>query len=276
MAVYAVGDIQGCYQALRALLNQVNFNAEHDVLWCCGDMVNRGPDSLAVLRFLRGLGDACVCVLGNHDLQLLAYAAGGRSFPQDTLDEVVVADDQDDLIHWLRFRPLLVHDAALNWCMFHAGLSPLWTLDEAKKRANQVENILQSDDWKSFCKKLQHKDFPTQDTAKKHKRDVFTTAILTRTRYCQQDGLFDWGNKSSTVVNEAILPWFEHQHLAWRNDCRVVYGHWAAKGLVTNQAHVLGLDSGCVWGGKLTLARLDTPVPELSSVACASCLRADV
>ncbi|MDQ6989034.1 MAG: symmetrical bis(5'-nucleosyl)-tetraphosphatase [Mariprofundaceae bacterium] len=282
MAVYAVGDIQGCYQALRRVLEKVNFNPAQDVLWCCGDVVNRGPDSLAVLRYLRGLGDACVCVLGNHDLHLLAYAAGGRSYPKDTLEAVLEAKDAEDLLDWLRHRPLLHVDTTLNKGLVHAGLSPLWTWQEAQTRAASVEQVLQSGDWGAFCKSLQTNKFPRQDEAAHHANDGknegevrvenhaqneqaqlrFSAVVLTRTRYCQQDGVFDWQNKSSAMLEDGVLPWFEHEKLAWRAGLgaagRLVYGHWAAKGLMTQQAHVLGLDSGYVWGGSLTLARLDT------------------
>ncbi|MDX8384490.1 MAG: symmetrical bis(5'-nucleosyl)-tetraphosphatase [Ghiorsea sp.] len=266
MAIYAVGDIQGCYIELRALLDQAHFNPKHDVLWCCGDLVNRGQDSLSVLRYLKSLGDACVCVLGNHDLQLLACAAGGKSFSGDTLDAVLAADDADALITWLRYRPLLHHDKGLKWTMVHAGLHPHWSLKHAKKRAQELEKVLQSKHWGDFCLSLQQQSLPTQDS-QKH-RLTFATSVFTRTRFCQQDGIFDWHCKSSDAKRNDLKPWFEHKALAWKADCRIVYGHWAAKGLVTNQKHVLGLDSGCVWGGELTLARLDVAQPSLLSQKC--------
>ncbi len=256
MAVYAVGDIQGCYKPLKLLLKKVNFNPQKDVLWCVGDMVNRGSDSLKVLRYLKSLGDACVCVLGNHDIQLLAYYAGGKSFLGDTLDEVVQADDAEELITWLRFQPLLHHDKTLGWSMVHAGLSPLWSLKKAKKRARNVEEMLQSDDWSEFCKSLQSKGFPTQDPQDKTKRLLFNTAVLTRTRFCSDEGVFDWQQKTAEVSDHHIQPWFEHKAAKWKKKTKVVFGHWAAKGLVANHPDVLGLDTGCVWGGALTLAKL--------------------
>jgi bis(5'-nucleosyl)-tetraphosphatase (symmetrical) len=273
MAVYAVGDIQGCYKPLRKLLAKVKFNPKKDVLWCAGDMVNRGPDSLKVLRFLKSLGDACVCVLGNHDIQLLAYYAGGKSFEGDTLDKVVQAKDAKELIDWLRFKPLLHHDKASGWSMVHAGLSPLWSLKKAKKRARKVEAILQTDDWGAFCKALQNKGFPTQDPKDKHVRLFFNTAVFTRTRFCTDSGTFDWQQKTADVSDKHIQPWFEHKNAKWKKDgekkTRVVFGHWAAKGLVAEHPHVLGLDTGCVWGGQLTLARLDQEkTPRLFTVHC--------
>ncbi|MDQ7002099.1 MAG: symmetrical bis(5'-nucleosyl)-tetraphosphatase [Ghiorsea sp.] len=261
MAVYVVGDIQGCYEPLKTLLKQVNFDPKKDVLWCAGDMVNRGPDSLKVLRFLKSLGDACVCVLGNHDLQLLAYYAGGKSFAGDTLNHVVQAKDASELIEWLRHQPLLHHDKGLAWAMVHAGLSPLWSLKEAKKRARKVEAMLQSDDWKTFCKALQTKGFPTQDPVDKHVKLFFNTAVLTRTRFCSDMGTFDWQQKTADVRDATVQPWFEHQDAQWKNEggnkTRIAFGHWAAKGLVAEHPFVLGLDTGCVWGGQLTMARLD-------------------
>lgn len=273
MAVYAVGDIQGCYEPLKALLKQVNFDPKNDVLWCAGDMVNRGPDSLKVLRFLKSLGDACVCVLGNHDVQLLAYYAGGKSFSGDTLDDVVQAKDASELIEWLRHRPLLHHDENLAWAMVHAGLSPLWGLEKAKKRAGKVEAKLQSEDWKIFCIALQTKGFPIQDPEDKDVRLFFNTAVLTRTRFCSDTGTFDWHQKTADVSDTSIQPWFEHQHALWKKDgknkTRIVFGHWAAKGLVAEHPFVLGLDTGCVWGGQLTMARLSKKeIPMLFTTHC--------
>jgi len=268
VAVYAVGDIQGCYKPLKTLLKQVSFDPSKDVLWCAGDMVNRGPDSLKVLRYLKSLGDACVCVLGNHDIQLLAYAAGGKSFAGDTLDEVIQAKDADELIEWLRHQPLLHHDKALGWTMLHAGLSPLWSLKKAKKRAEKVEKVLQSDDWGDFCISLQQKGFPHEEPNDKEIRALFTTGVLTRTRFCSDKGVFDWQQKTSNAKEEHVKPWFEHE-AEWKKDTKVVFGHWAAKGLVDNQEHVLGLDTGCVWGGALTLAKLNKDGFEIvASCAC--------
>ncbi|MDX8388561.1 MAG: symmetrical bis(5'-nucleosyl)-tetraphosphatase [Ghiorsea sp.] len=273
MAVYAVGDIQGCFEPLKALLKQVNFTPDKDVLWCCGDMVNRGPDSLKVLRFLKNIGESCVCVLGNHDIQLLAYAAGGKSFAGDTLDEIVKAKDADELIEWLRFQPLLHDDEVLGWSMVHAGLSPLWSLKKVKKRAAEIETVLRSDDWKSYCLALQGKEFPSQDSKNIDERNLFSTAVFTRTRFCDENGVFDWKVKTSDAVEGEVKPWFLHSNAKWKKQRRIVFGHWAAKGLVLDQDHVLGLDSGCVWGGKLTMAKIDEAKEfEIFSQACEKCL----
>ncbi len=267
MAVYAVGDIQGCFKALRRLLDKVEFNPEKDVLWCAGDLVNRGPDSLKTLRFLKDLGDSCVCVLGNHDLHLLERSCGGRHYKRDTFDDILAAKDVDELLDWLRHRPLLHTDKQLGWCMLHAGLHPQWTMKQAKKRARAVEAVLRGDDWQAFCMHLHHAEFPEKEPKGSDLHDlIFTTAVLTRTRYCTSDGMFNWQVRTGEAEKPCDKPWFVHADAAWRKKYRVVYGHWAAKGLVLDQPHVLGLDSGCVWGGGLSLARLDVDEPVVMTV----------
>ncbi len=257
MAVYAVGDIQGCYKPLKKLLKKVKFNPDKDTLWCVGDLVNRGPDSLKTLRFLKSLGDACVCVLGNHDLHSMELAAGGSNYRRDTLIQVMDAPDCDELIEWLRFRPMLHYDAKLDWCMVHAGLHPGWTLKKALKRARKIEAELRGEHWKEFCRQLHHVKFPPR---KPHKGDpsrlLFAAAVMTRTRYCTSDGLFNWNVRTGESSRYRDKPWYVHKRAKWQHKVHVVYGHWAAAGLVTDQPHVLGLDSGCVWGNALTLAKL--------------------
>jgi len=275
MAVYAVGDIQGCYEPLMRLLDKAHFDPVADRLWCVGDLVNRGPDSLKVLRFLIGLGDAAVCVLGNHDLHLLEQGSGGKGYKRDTLDEVMAAPDHDDLVAWLRRRPILHHDASIGWTMVHGGLHPGWRLADAMARARKFEAQLQSDMWKDFCLSFHHAKFPPTEPADEEslERMLFEAAVFTRARYCTQRGRFNWKVRTGETPEADERPWFAHQQLAWRDDCKVVYGHWAANGLVTDQPHVLGLDSGCVWGGSLSLARLDCDEPAASivSVPCEAC-----
>jgi len=274
MAIYAVGDIQGCYDPLRRLLDAVSFDPEQDRLWCVGDLVNRGPNSLAVLRYLKSLGDACICVLGNHDLHLLGQAAGERAYRRDTLQEVLAAPDGDELVHWLRHLPLLHHDENIGWCMVHAGLHPHWTLSEAIRRASDIETTLRGDAWHEFCRMIHHQQFPDTDPESDGViRQQFSLAVMTRARYCTADGRFNWETRAGEPSAAEEKPWFAHSSLAWRRDCRIVYGHWAAKGLVTDQAHVLGLDSGCVWGGKLTAARLDGETAVFTQVQCEACQR---
>lgn len=254
MAVYAVGDIQGCFGELKSVLRKVHFDPRHDSLWCVGDLVNRGPRSLETLRYLKSLGEACVCVLGNHDLHLLALAASGKVDRADSLAQVLEAPDCDALIDWLRSRPLLHHDAELGWAMIHAGLHPDWSLDKARRRAASIEQRLRGKDWKKFVLRLRNADTPEREPEKGEKgRLRFATAVMTRSRYCTREGVFNW---KSASLGPRERPWFAFDRIKWRRDARIVFGHWAARGLVLDQMHVLGLDSGCVWGGSLTLAEL--------------------
>jgi bis(5'-nucleosyl)-tetraphosphatase (symmetrical) len=268
MAIYAIGDIQGSYEPLMRLLDDVRFDPDQDSLWCVGDLVNRGPQSLEVLRFLKNLGSACRCVLGNHDLHLLGMAARGKSGGDHSLAEVMAAPDRDELIDWLRRQPILFHDEDSGWCMVHAGLHPGWTLAEAKRRAEAVHTLLRGPEWGAFCSQMEQRFPEREPEAGDPEATVFDAAVITRVRYCTQDGKMCWSVRSGEPTSPAEKAWFAHDELAWRGDCRVVYGHWAAKGLVVDQSHVLGLDSGCVWGGALTAARLDGEMPQLTSVAC--------
>jgi len=260
MSVYAVGDIQGCLGALKILLRKDQFNRKYDVLWCVGDLVNRGPESLETLRFLKSLGDACICVLGNHDLHLLGLAASNATPSRKNLGDVLNAPDRDELIDWLRSRPLLHHDKKLGWAMVHASLHPEWSLKKAKQRSAEVEKKLRGKKWQKFCSKLQRTRFPDRDPPKDDKklRPIFSAVVFTRGRYCTSQGQFNWKVSSGKSRHRRDKPWFAFSRLAWQRDCKIVYGHWAAMGLVQNQDHVLGLDSGCVWGGSLTLAELGT------------------
>lgn len=258
MAVYAVGDIQGCYKPLRKLLKKVGFDPARDRLWCVGDLVNRGPDSLSTLRFLRDLGEACVCVLGNHDLHLLEIAAGGETYRRDTLKPVVEAPDAAELIDWLRQQPMMHVDEQRGWAMVHAGLHPHWSMHEALSRARAIEAELQSEHWQEFCLQLHHVKFPIREPGKEDPaRLLFDAAVFTRTRYCTKNGYFNWDVRTGESTKKSDKPWFRHKDAAWKRDgLHIVYGHWAARGLVTDQRMVLGLDSGCVWGGALTSVKL--------------------
>jgi len=274
MAIYAVGDIQGCFKPLKQLLKKVEFNPEKDQLWCVGDLVNRGPDSLAVLRYLKTLGDACTCVLGNHDLYLLSVVAAGDSSGNASLQPVLDAEDCDELIDWLPHRPLLHVDTTREWCMVHAGLHPDWSLKEAVQRARGIEKALRGKHWQEFCAHLHHVKFPISQPGKKDPtRPLFDAAVMTRTRYCTQDGLFNWNVRTGESSNLKDRPWYAHKTLRWRRDCNIVFGHWAAKGLIDHQPHVLGLDSGCVWGGAMTMAKIrkERRFRIVANVRCQSC-----
>jgi bis(5'-nucleosyl)-tetraphosphatase (symmetrical) len=267
MAVYAIGDVQGCFTALLALLDRLHFDCTRDQLWFAGDLVNRGPQSLEVLRFVKALGDGAVTVLGNHDLHLLAVAYGRRRLkPQDTFADVLAAPDRDDLLTWLRRRPLLHHDATFGMTLIHAGLPPQWTLTMAQTSAAEVEAVLRSPDYLLFldnlCGQAPDKGGATPD---KWERLRYSTQCLTGLRFCDADGRL---NSEATGPPGSqpppYLPWFAIPHRA-SADLNIVFGHWSSLGFY-HAPGVYGLDTGCVWGGALTALCLETR--EHVSVQC--------
>jgi len=256
MSTYAIGDVQGCFSALQHLLLLIEFNPEQDVLWFVGDLVNRGPQSLEVLRFVKSLGDRHKIVLGNHDLHLLALAYGVRqAHPSDTLATILSASDKEDLINWLRHRPLLVHDE--NYVMTHAGLAPCWTLEQAKKLAQEVEAVLQSTEANLFLKEMYgNQPDHWQDDLSGRQRLRCITNYLTRMRLCYADGRLDLSYKG-TLENKPqdLIPWYEVESRC-NKELKIIFGHWAALGGKTNTPNVYALDTGCVWRNCLTAMRL--------------------
>ncbi|MFN2309331.1 MAG: symmetrical bis(5'-nucleosyl)-tetraphosphatase [Gammaproteobacteria bacterium] len=272
MAVYAVGDLQGCHDELRRLLDQLRFDPARDRLWLAGDLVNRGPRSLEALRFVRDLGAAAVTVLGNHDLHLLAAAAHAeRLKPQDTLDAILGAPDRDELLDWLRRRPLLHHDAALGYTLIHAGLPPQWDLALATACAREVEDQLRSDAYAEYFAHL-YGNQPTQwsEQLRGWERLRFITNCLTRLRYCSPDGHLALTHKGAPGSQPPPLrPWFELPERRSRG-LRIVFGHWSTLG-PREDPGIYPLDSGCVWGGQLTALRLDGP-PAWTHLPCPGAL----
>ena len=270
MAVYAIGDIQGCYDELRRALDAVNFDSASDRLWCVGDLVNRGPKSLDVLRFVRSLGKAAICVLGNHDLHLLALAAGNPKHRNETsLASVLTAPDRDELLHWLRHRPLLHFDRAVDFLMLHAGLPPQWDLATAINCAHELEQVLRGSDADDFFLQM-YGNKPDRWTPGLSgiARWRFITNCLTRLRYCDADGrlaLCEKGPPGSQAKGR--IPWFDHPQRATREQ-RIVFGHWSTLGYVARH-NVWALDTGCLWGGALTLLRLDQTPLAAHAVPCA-------
>jgi bis(5'-nucleosyl)-tetraphosphatase (symmetrical) len=256
MAVYAIGDIQGCDAELGALLERVGFRPERDRLWLVGDLVNRGPRSLEVLRRVRALGDAARLVLGNHELHLIALAHGQVAGKRkDTVAELLAAPDGPELVAWLRRQPLLHRDDTVGWTMVHAALHPRWDVATAEARARAVEAVLRGPEGVALAASLSSQALPTRepDPGEEWEWLRFTAAVLTRTRFCTADGEFAWGGDAPAA--ERFRAWYRHpQRLSQGSP--IVYGHWAADGF-TRTADTLGLDSGCVWGGALTAARLD-------------------
>ncbi|MFN0150311.1 MAG: symmetrical bis(5'-nucleosyl)-tetraphosphatase [bacterium] len=254
MATYAIGDIQGCYSALRRLLDKCRFDPARDRLWLVGDLVNRGPHSLAVLRFVKGLGTRAITVLGNHDLHLLTVAAGHvRPHRADTLDAVLRASDRDELLHWLRHRKMM--HAEGGYAMVHAGLLPQWSIAKALKLAREVEAALQGDRHDGFLRRMYgNKPERWSDGLSGIGRLRVITNAFTRMRICTADGRMEFRHKGKPVnLPKGYLPWFSSPRRRSRGT-RVIFGHWAALGLYL-QSDAIGLDSGCVWGGALTALR---------------------
>lgn len=258
MTTYAIGDLQGCQTQLLALLEKINAAAPDARLIFVGDIVNRGPRSLDSLRQVRNMGKRARIVLGNHDLNLLAVACGLRQpHRSDTLDDILAADDRDELIHWLRHQPLaLLEDGHL--CV-HAGVLPQWNTQQTLELASEVETALQSDDWKNFLQQM-YGDAPAQwhDDLQGVARLRCIVNALTRLRYCTADGVMDFtikeGITDATALPDGLMAWFDVPDRR-TEDTNVVFGHWSTLGLLL-RPKLLGLDTGCVWGGKLSAISL--------------------
>lgn len=259
MAIYAIGDVQGCYDELRALLDLIGFSTNTDTLWFTGDLVNRGPKSLDVLRFVKDLGEKAVTVLGNHDLHLLAIASGHSKLRKDdTLKQILKADDSEELLTWLRHQPLLYHDAGLGMYLLHAGLPPQWTLEQTQQCAMEVENILRSDRHDKYFENMYgNKPVKWKPSLSGWSRMRFITNCFTRLRYVDNDGRLCLGAKGPIGSQpDSCIPWFQHPRRQ-SIEATCVFGHWSTLGFYTGNG-VIALDSGCLWGGKLTALRLDT------------------
>ncbi len=268
MAVYAIGDIQGCYSALRQLLDRLHFDASQDRLWLVGDLVNRGPQSAEVLRFVMSL-PGTVAVLGNHDLHLLAVAAGKTNLRTgDTLESVLAAPDREPMLDWLRRRPLLHHDTDLGYTLIHAGLVPQWSLEQATEHAREAEVVIRASASNNLFDTL-YGDQPDRwdDTLTGHDRLRVIINAFTRLRYCDPAGRMLMHASGAPGTQPApYLPWFKIPERRSRN-ARIVFGHWSTLGL-HQEAGVIALDSGCLWGGQLSAVRLDAGMPDFVSVPC--------
>jgi bis(5'-nucleosyl)-tetraphosphatase (symmetrical) len=259
MTTYAVGDLQGCLQPLKKLLENVNFDSKTDTLWLTGDLINRGPESLETLRFIYGMRDSVVTVLGNHDLHLLAVAANVRpESPSDTLEEILHASDKNILLEWLRQQPLLHHDSELQYTMVHAGIPPQWSLKKAQKRASEVEIILRSDLCEMFLLTMYGN---TPSGWKKGLADTdrwrVITNYFTRMRFCTAEGKVELTSSGGIHhAPEGYAPWFEHAKRKTYHD-RIIFGHWAALEGQAYSENVFALDTGYVWGNRMTMMRLE-------------------
>jgi bis(5'-nucleosyl)-tetraphosphatase (symmetrical) len=243
--------------SLQALLAQIRFDRRRDRVWLTGDLVNRGPRSLDVLRWAYELGDQAVAVLGNHDIHLLALASGAtRARSRDTLDEVLVASDRDPLIDWLRRRPLFHREA--RFAIVHAGILPSWTTSRAQALAAEVETRLRADDWPQLLATVRRPRAPTwREPLEGPDRAAAILAVFTRLRACSASGELcaDFAGPPGDVP-AGFRPWYAHSGRVSRGEETILFGHWAAHGYWAGDG-VVALDSGCVWGGQLTAVRLD-------------------
>lgn len=271
MAVYAIGDIQGCYDELRQLLDRLQFDPQQDRLWFTGDLVNRGPRSLDVLRLVSGLGRCAVTVLGNHDLHLLAVAAAEAKHKSlDTLDDILAAPDRDELLDWLRHQPLLHHDQTLGYTLIHAGLPPQWDLARAQSCAAELAAVLR--DGHAYRELFRHMygDQPDlwSDELRGFDRLRFITNCFTRLRFCDIEGRLKLKYKGKLgSAPDGICPWFRAPQRR-SAALRILFGHWSALGFYQAD-NVIGLDTGCVWGASLTAFRLDATATPIT-VPCQS------
>lgn len=261
MAVYAVGDLQGCLQPLKCLLERVQFNPEHDRLWLVGDLVNRGPESLETLRFLYRMRDSLVCVLGNHDLHLVAAGCNvERLKKSDTLREILDAPDALQLLDWLRQQKLMHYDEQRNMALVHAGIPPQWSLKKALRCAAEVEQALRDDNlFKPFLDGMYGNEpakWSNELTGIDRLRVI--TNYFTRMRFCTAQGKLELkGKEGADSAPPGYAPWFSYPGRKTRN-VKIIFGHWAALEGRCNAPWVSALDTGCVWGGSMTLMNVDT------------------
>jgi bis(5'-nucleosyl)-tetraphosphatase (symmetrical) len=260
MTLYAIGDIQGCAKSFDALLKRIDFNPGRDHLWLVGDLVNRGPRSLRVLRRVIDLGASVTTVLGNHDLHLLATAAGiRRPTGADTFDDVLAARDADDIIEWLCRQPLIVRDRASRRVLVHAGIPPVWKVREAIEHAAEIEKLLRGPGWTRALRGMYGATPVNWDPELRGSdRRRFTINALTRLRFCTRAGRLDFSCSGPPGSQPAkLMPWFDvpgRRSQKWH----IVFGHWSALGIMRRK-DITALDSGCVWGRKLTAIPLDPP-----------------
>ena len=262
MAIYAIGDIQGCFDDLLKLLDTIAFDNTTDQLWFAGDLVNRGPKSLETLRFVKSLGNSAVTVLGNHDMHLLAASCQPKANKKDALTQVLEAPDRDELIHWLRHQPLFHYND--DFCMIHAGLPPQWDFKKTQKMAEIAEETLKSPDYAVFLKQMYgNKPNVWSANLKGMPRLRFIINCFTRMRYCDVSGRLDFANTGPIGSQpEGLIPWFDVPNRK-SADMRIICGHWSTLGYYEG-SNCYAIDTGCLWGGQLTAIKLSDPVERIS------------
>lgn len=271
MAIFVVGDVQGCYRNFKKLLNDIKFKSDKDRIWFVGDLVNRGPDSLKTLRYVKSLGSQAITVLGNHDLHLLSvFYTETKPRSNDTLRQVLKAYDREELMEWLRLQPLMHFDPDLNFVLVHAGLYPLWSTTQALGLAAEVEAELQGDNFKQFLSEMYGNEPALwSDELIGMPRLRFITNAFTRMRYLNDDMSLELSCKGAPVKtkNGHVTPWFDSRPMKNKFN-RVAFGHWST--LPVSQYGVnFALDSGCLWGGRMTALRIDKKTPRWLSRSCA-------
>lgn len=271
MSIYAIGDIQGCFDDLLRLLDTIKFDDKSDQLWFAGDLVNRGPKSLETLRFVKSLGSSAITVLGNHDLHLIATSLQQRKpTKKDSLTAIIKAPDCEELLTWLRHRPLFHYSD--DFCMLHAGLPPQWDFSKTKAMALKAEKILQSPDYIDFFK-VMYGDTPNKWSSelKGMEKIRFIVNCFTRIRYCDKKGKLDFKH-SGPVGSQPkdLMPWFTVPKRKSK-DMQIIFGHWSTLGY-HHQNNCYAIDTGCLWGGELTALKL-AKKPERISINCDDNLR---
>lgn len=263
MAIYAIGDIQGCYDSLMRLLDNIRFDPQKDRLWFAGDLVNRGPKSLQTLRFVKALGDRALTVLGNHDLHLLAMSQGNlkHASKSHVLNETLAAKDSDEILHWLRQQPVMHHCKKRNVSLIHAGLPPQWSIEEALRHANELEKVIRGEGFREFCLNMYGNE-PSL-WSKNHRgieRLRFITNCFTRLRFCDELGHLNLKDSGAPGTQAApYQPWFSLPNRKSKND-RIIFGHWSTLGY-GQHGNAWSVDSGCLWGGKMTALRVRKKKP---------------
>jgi|TARA_B110000483_G_scaffold216241_1_gene267578 bis(5'-nucleosyl)-tetraphosphatase (symmetrical) len=264
--IYAVGDIQGCYDELRLLLDKIQFDPDKDVLWSCGDMVNRGPKSLQTLRFCKSLGDSFVNVLGNHDLHIMAVARGHKkSCPTDTFQKIFDASDREELLNWMHKMPLFHYDKNHNVAMVHAGVPPQWGLKKCLKYSAEISKILTSNKCDDFFSAMYgNKPDIWNKSLEAPDRWRLITNYFTRMRFCDPKGRLELTTKSSPdTAPKGFAPWYCHESKLM-SKMPLLFGHWASLMGESGNKRAIALDTGCAWGGALTACKISAKFPRIS------------
>jgi bis(5'-nucleosyl)-tetraphosphatase (symmetrical) len=269
MAVWAIGDIQGCYKAFRRILAKVNFDPKVDKLWVAGDLVNRGEGSLETLEYLFSIKESVQIILGNHDITLIAIYYGLKK-SNPTLDPILKSPNVSQLIEWLRFQKFLHVDYQLGYCMVHAGISPKFDLGMAMRYAKRIELKLQGDNPKAWLEDMfSHGVDRLEKKASEVDRDRYIISTFIRMRFCDEKSHLNFkqkGEPTEALRKKGVRPWFECERKS-KIDLKIIFGHWSTLGFYHDK-NVLGLDTGCLWGGTLTMARIDRAEVEIVSLEC--------